>query len=130
LSVRGLDILAIPAILYAVNRTANDPQSSVSKISEGLKDFIRMNTSNTLTKKRQVMNHLSRGWGIDAREAKVKYGVKNLRATMSDIREQVERFGNWEIRLTETGRYFMRDTHPGERTYAFRKDGTRYMIGS
>lgn len=90
-----------------------------------------MANTNTLSKKRQVINHLSRGWGIDAREALNKYGVQNLRATMSDIREQVEAYGNWEIETVENGsttRYFMRDTHPGRRTYAFRKDGTRYMI--
>jgi hypothetical protein len=90
-----------------------------------------MANTNTLSKKRQVINHLSRGWGIDAREAKNKYGVQNLRATMSDIREQVEQYGNWEIETVENGsntRYFMRDTHPGSRTYGFRKDGSRFMI--
>lgn len=87
----------------------------------------------TLSKKRQVINHLSRGWGIDAREALNKYGVRNLRATMSDIREQVEQYGNWEIETVENGsntRYFMRDTHPGSRTYGFRKDGSRFMINN
>jgi hypothetical protein len=71
------------------------------------------NSTITLSKKRQVINHLSRGWGIDSREAKTKYGVQNLRATMSDIREQVEAYGNWEIETVENGsttRYFMRYT--------------------
>lgn len=92
-----------------------------------------MANTNTLSKKRQVINHLSRGWGIDAREALNKYGVQNLRATMSDIREQVEAYGNWEIETVENGsttRYFMRDTHPGNRTYGFRKDGSRFMISN
>jgi hypothetical protein len=91
------------------------------------------NSTITLSKKRQVINHLSRGWGIDSREAKTKYGVQNLRATMSDIREQVEQYGNWEIESVESGsttRYFMRDTHPGNRTYGFRKDGSRFMISN
>jgi hypothetical protein len=87
-----------------------------------------MSNSNTLSKKRQVINHLSRGWGLDTREAFNKYGVRNLRATMSDIREQVEAYGNWEVVTDTRGRYFMRDTHPGTRTYGFRKDGSRYMI--
>jgi hypothetical protein len=90
-------------------------------------------SNNTLSKKRQVINHLARGWGIDAREARAKYGVRNLRATMSSIREQVEAYGNWEIETVDNGnktRYFMRDTHPGNRTYAFRKDGTRYMVNN
>ena len=87
-----------------------------------------MSNSNTLSKKRQVINHLSRGWGIDAREAYNKYGVRNLRATISNIREQVEAYGNWEIVTDSRGRYFMRDTHPGTRTYGFRKDGSRYMM--
>ena len=91
------------------------------------------NSTITLSKKRQVINHLSRGWGIDSREAKTKYGVQNLRATMSDIRVQVEQYGNWEIESVESGnttRYFMRDTHPGSRTYGFRKDGSRFMISN
>ena len=52
---------------------------------------------------------------------------------MSDIREQVEQYGNWEIESVESGsttRYFMRDTHPGSRTYGFRKDGSRFMISN
>jgi hypothetical protein len=51
---------------------------------------------------------------------------------MSDIREVVEEFGNWrvETRVGPTGmtQYFMRDTHPGRRSYGFRKDGSRYKI--
>lgn len=89
-----------------------------------------MANSNTLSKKRQVINHLARGWGLDPREACSKYGVRNLRATMSDIREQVERYGNWEIVTDSRGRYFMRDTHPGNRTYGFRKDGSRFALNA
>jgi hypothetical protein len=58
--------------------------------------------------------------------------VQNLRATISDIREIVEEFGNWrvETRTSPSGRtqYFMRDTHPGRRSYGFRKDGSRFKI--
>lgn len=86
--------------------------------------------TNRISKKRQVMNHLSRGWGIDAPTARKRYGVRNLRATISDIREMVEEYGNWVITSNQDGRYFMRDTHPGKRTYGFRKDGTRYRLSN
>lgn len=92
--------------------------------------------TNTLSKKRRLINYLYSGGGVNkgvtANEAKSKFGVANLRATMSDIKSQVERYGNWEIVNEETStgktRYFMVDTHPGERTYAFDNDGSRYMI--
>lgn len=83
-----------------------------------------------ISKKRQVMNHLARGWGITAETARKRYGVRNLRATISDVREMVEEFGNWEITSDQNGRYVMRDTHPGKRTYGFRKDGTRYRLSN
>jgi hypothetical protein len=92
-------------------------------------EVIVMSMKNRVSKKRQVMNHLSRGWGIDATTARKRYGVRNLRATISDIREMVEEYGNWEI-TSDQGRYTMRDTHPGKRTYAFRKDGTRYRLSN
>jgi len=56
--------------------------------------------------------------------------VKNLRATMSSIRELVEKFGNWEIVTDSSGRYFMADTHPGDRAYKFRKDGSRFLMNA
>lgn len=122
--------------MYPVNR--QHPRPVLSRMVQRSQKFrkvriIVMANTNTLSKKRQVINHLSRGWGIDAREALNKYGVQNLRATMSDIREQVEAYGNWEIETVENGsttRYFMRDTHPGRRTYGFRKDGSRFMISN
>ena len=49
---------------------------------------------------------------------------------MSSIRELVERYGNWEIVTDSSGRYFMADTHPGDRTYKFRRDGSRYMVNA
>jgi len=85
----------------------------------------------TITKQNKVINYLTkRGRTLTAAEARARFGVRNLRATMSDIREIVEEFGNWrvETRLSNAGRtqYMMRDTHPGRRVYRFRKDGTRY----
>jgi len=86
----------------------------------------------TLSKKRRVINYLSAGRGLTANEARARFGVQNLRATISDIRREVESYGNWEVVSEETTtgktRYFMVDTHPGKRTYAYRKDGTRYRI--
>jgi hypothetical protein len=87
----------------------------------------------TITKQNKVINYLSkRGRTLTAAEARARFGVQNLRATISDIREVVEEFGNWrvETRISPTGRtqYLMRDTHPGRRSYGFRKDGSRFKI--
>jgi len=49
------------------------------------------------TKKARLMNHLSRGWDITPKQAYSRFGVKNLRAAMSNIKEQVEKYGNWEV---------------------------------
>jgi len=89
-------------------------------------------SSNTLSKKRRVINHLSSGKGLTPAEAKSRFGVGNLRATISDIRAMVESFGNWEIitESTSTGktRYFMEDTHPGKRVMGFDSSGNRYVM--
>ena len=86
----------------------------------------------TLTKKRKVMNYLANGSGLTSNEAASRFGVGNLRATISDIKSQVESFGNWVISSepTATGktRYFMEDTHPGNRTYGFDQHGNRYAL--
>jgi hypothetical protein len=86
----------------------------------------------TMTKKRRVINYLASGKGLTPAEAKRRFGVYNLRATISDIRDMVEAYGNWEItsESTSTGktRYFMEDTHPGERTYGFDSMGRRYAL--
>ena len=51
---------------------------------------------------------------------------------MSDIRAQFEQYGNWEVITEETStgktRYFLNDIHPGERTYAYNEDGSKYMM--
>tara|TARA_B100000900_G_scaffold30442_1_gene23116 strand:- start:40 stop:309 length:270 start_codon:yes stop_codon:yes gene_type:complete len=88
--------------------------------------------NNTLTKKRRVINYLAGGKGLTPNEAKSRFGVGNLRATISDIKSQVESFGNWEIvsESTKSGstRYFMEDTHPGDRMYGFDMNGNRYSL--
>jgi hypothetical protein len=69
-------------------------------------------SNNTLTKKRRVINYLASGKGLTPAEARSRFGVANLRATISDIRELVEAYGNWQIVSEATvggsTRYFMR----------------------
>ena len=88
--------------------------------------------ANTISKTRKVINYLANGKTITASEARARFGVKNLRATISNIREHVERHDNWQVEtdISATGktRYSMVDTHPGDRTYGFRPDGSRYML--
>jgi hypothetical protein len=87
---------------------------------------------NTMTKKRRVINYLATGKGLTEAEARSRFGVGNLRATISNIRDMVEAYGNWAITSepTSTGktRYFMEDTHPGERSYGYDPMGTRYAL--
>jgi hypothetical protein len=85
-----------------------------------------------MTKKRRVINYLATGKGLTEAEARSRFGVGNLRATISNIRDMVEAYGNWAITSepTSTGktRYFMEDTHPGERSYGYDPMGTRYAL--
>ena len=53
------------------------------------------------SKKRRVLDHLARGHDITAKQAFSRFGVKNLRATMSNIKSQVEAYGNWEVSSRE-----------------------------
>tara|TARA_R100000234_G_C4863096_1_gene120054 strand:- start:185 stop:442 length:258 start_codon:yes stop_codon:yes gene_type:complete len=53
--------------------------------------------SNTLTKKRRVMDYLAKGGTLTASQAKSRFGVSNMRATMSNIKNQVEAYGNWSV---------------------------------
>lgn len=77
--------------------------------------------SNVISKKRRVLNYLAAGRGITAAEARSRFGVKNIRAMMSDIRTLVERYGNWEIETEETRgggtRYFMRNSGGSKRKF-------------
>ena len=87
----------------------------------------------TLSNRRRVLNFLAAGNSLTSAQAATKFGVKNFRAMISDIRSQVEAFGNWEIVSTvKNGKtiYSMEDTHEGDRTYAFKQDGTRYMVNA
>jgi len=51
----------------------------------------------TLTKKQRLINHLARGNDITPKQAFSRFGVKNIRATMSNVKTQVEAYGNWEV---------------------------------
>ena len=51
----------------------------------------------TLTKKRRVMDYLAKGNTLTAGQASGRFGVGNFRATISNIKDQVEQYGNWEV---------------------------------
>jgi hypothetical protein len=91
-----------------------------------------MATTQNVSKMRKVINYLANGKTLTPNQARARFGVRNLRATISDIREVVTEYGNWQIvrETTSSGKtcYGMRDVHPGRRRYAFRADGTRYVI--
>ena len=61
--------------------------------------------SNTITKKRRVMDYLAAGNSLTAGQARGRFGVSNMRATISDIKSQVEKYGNWTVSTgsTKTG---------------------------
>ena len=44
-------------------------------------------TNTTTTKQRRLFNYLSRGKSVSAASALSMFGVRNLRATVSDLRE-------------------------------------------
>ena len=85
-----------------------------------------------LTKTRQVINHLRSGKPITADRALNKFGVKNLRAMISSIREEFEKYGNWSVETNTNSRgetvYRMIDTHPGQRVYGFDAQGNRFRL--
>ena len=82
---------------------------------------------NRITKQRKVINHLTAGKSLTPTQARTKFGIKNLRATISSIRDLVEQYGNWEV-VNKDGSYRMFDTHSGKRTYQFTSSGRRTMI--
>ena len=56
----------------------------------------------TLTKKQRVINHLAKGNTLTAGQASSRFGVCNMRATISDIKSTVERYGNWSVNSSST----------------------------
>ena len=88
--------------------------------------------STTMTKKKSVINYLASGRSLNQDRAMDLFGVRNLRATISDVREQVERYGNWRIVRTEgrdgNARYSMKRVHlvdPANFTVGGRKRSRR-----
>ena len=68
-------------------------------------------TRNT-TIKRRIMDYLASGKPLTASEAQSRFGCANFRATISDIKSQVEAYGNWAIvtqptKTTGKNRYAM-----------------------
>ena len=47
--------------------------------------------------KRRIMDYLASGKTLTASEAQSRFGCANFRATISDIKSQVERYNNWAI---------------------------------
>ena len=85
-----------------------------------------------ISMKRQVLNFLTSGKTLSAEQAKTRFGVKNFRALMTEIKYIVETNGNWEVNTTTNSRgvesYSIKYIHPGDRTYGFQKDGTRFLL--
>ena len=72
---------------------------SILKFSENRnnRSFRTMVKTRKMSKKSRLMNHLAKGNDITPKQAFSRYGVKNLRATMSSIKSQVEKYNNWEV---------------------------------
>lgn len=54
------------------------------------------------SKSRKVVDYLASGRTLTAGQAAARFGVANLRATISDIKSVVEAYGNHEITVEET----------------------------
>jgi hypothetical protein len=67
----------------------------------------------TMSKKSQIMEFLNTGRGLTASEASKMFGVRNFRATISNIKETVERYGNWRIVTS--------NTNSGETRYSMKR---------
>ena len=67
----------------------------------------------TQSKKSQVIEFLHSGRGLTASQARKMFGIANFRATISSIKEQVERYGNWRIVTS--------DSREGETRYSLKR---------
>ena len=61
-----------------------------------------VHVSNEGTKKRRVLDFLAAGNTLTAGQAKSRFNVGNMRATISDIKSQVEKYGNWAVYTDST----------------------------
>ena len=72
--------------------------SRILKFSENRTDrSSRTMAVKTKSKKARLMNHLAKGNDITPKQAYSRFGVSNLRATISDVKRTVEAYGNWEV---------------------------------
>ena len=65
-----------------------------------------------ISNKRRIMDFLANGNTLTAAEASSRFNCANFRATISDIKSQVERYNNWAIvsqttKTTGKNRYAM-----------------------
>jgi 3-phenylpropionate/cinnamic acid dioxygenase small subunit len=74
------------------------------------------------SKKQRIMEYMATGRTLTAPQARARFGIQNFRATVSDIKEQVERYGNWEVyrepSKTSTSRYGMDFLGEGSNKFA------------
>jgi hypothetical protein len=49
------------------------------------------------SKTRKIVDYLAEGRTLTAAQAQARFGIKNMSATMSSIRDTVEAYGNWEV---------------------------------
>ena len=63
------------------------------------------------SKARKVVDYLADGGTLTEAEARSRFGVQNFRAQISNIKDTVEAYGNWEVTteptVTSTTRYGM-----------------------
>ena len=80
-----------------MDKCGSDGSSRESKVNPKCCKQECVTMARTMTKKQRVLNYLSSGRNLTGSQMTRKFGVANPRATISDIREQVERYGNWAV---------------------------------
>ena len=61
-----------------------------------------MSNTNTQSQTRRVLNYLTSGRGLTSAEARSRFGVQNMRAVMTRVRQLTERYGTWRVTTSET----------------------------
>ena len=69
--------------------------------------------ANTNSPLRQIISYLADGNSLTQKQMRTKFGVRNPRATLSDLRCTVEAYDNWKI--ADNG------TYGGETQYAMKR---------
>ena len=83
-----------------MNRDKN-PTSFLLLNSRNFEGAYIMPNTTPMSKKRRVMDYLASGRTLTPSQARSRFGVGNMRATISNIKSQVEAYGNWEV-ITDT----------------------------